>query len=191
MNFTDKASSTSRTSSAFPAPCVSSFSRSPQALFGKRCLGRLDGTFKVGAETRLQRLLTRTLCERPQDFFDRLANREAEHFEGDVLELLSSIIAGQRGEHRVSALSASYLLTAKRLIAECRLLSNPQASGLDISEVAYRHGYSSQAHFARSSKARYGRTLSEVRGEGCNPGSGLPGCNPSLWPSARSLLVWE
>lgn len=47
-----------------------------------------------------------------------------------------------------------------------RLLSSPQASGLDISEVAYRHGYSSQAHFARSFKARYGRTPSEVRGEG-------------------------
>lgn len=42
----------------------------------------------------------------------------AEHFEGDVLELLSSIIAGQTGEHLVSALSASYLLTAKRLITE-------------------------------------------------------------------------
>lgn len=168
----------------------------PQELFGERCLSRLDDPLKVGAETRLQRLLTRTLCERTQGFFDRPANREAEHFEGDVLELLSSIIAGQAGEHRVSALSASYLLTAKRLLAEqlgdpalsCervaqeggspsryiterrlelahRLLSSPQASGLDISEVAYRHVYASQAHFARSFKARYGRTPSEVRGE--------------------------
>lgn len=58
------------------------------------------------------------LCERTQGLFGCSAKREAEHFEGDVLELLSSIIAGQTGEHRVSALSASYLLTAKRLIAE-------------------------------------------------------------------------
>lgn len=182
----------------------------PQDLFGERCLGRLDGPLKVGAETRLQRLLTRTLCERTQGFFQRPANREAEHFEDDALELLSSIIAGSTGEHRVSAQGASYLLAAKRLIAEqlgdpalsCervaqgigisvrhltrlfaqeggspsryiaerrlelahRLLSSPQANGLDISEVAYRHGYSSQAHFARSFKARYGRTPSEVRG---------------------------
>lgn len=66
-----------------------------------------------------------------------------------MLELLSSIIAGQTCEHRVSPLSASYLLTAKRLIAERRLerghrlFSSPQACGLDISEMAYRHGYSS------------------------------------------------
>nr|WP_301308392.1 helix-turn-helix domain-containing protein [Pseudomonas otitidis] len=154
-------------------------------MFGKRCLGRLDGTFKVGAETRLQRLLTRTLCERTQGFFDRPANREAEHFEGDVLELLSSIIARQTGEHRVSALSASYLLTAKRLIAEqlgdptlscereaqgigisvrhLELAHRLLSSGLDISELAYRHGYSGHAHFARSFKARHGRTPSEVR----------------------------
>lgn len=165
-----------------------------------------------GAESCLQRLLTCTPCERTQGFLDRPANCGAEHFKGDALELLSSTIVGQTGEHHVSALSASYLLTAKRLIAEqlgdtalsceCvaqgigisvrhltrvfaqeggspsryiaerrlelahRLLSSPQANGLDISEVAYRHGYSSQAYFARSFKARYGRTPSEVRGEG-------------------------
>ncbi|OEC42278.1 hypothetical protein A7D27_11925 [Pseudomonas sp. 1D4] len=112
----------------------------PQELFGERCLGLLDGPLKVGAETRLQRLLTRTLCERTQGFFDRPAKREAEHFEGGVLELLSSIIAGQTGEHRVSALSTSYLLTAKRLIAE--QLGDPALSCEHVSysiDISVRH----------------------------------------------------
>lgn len=181
----------------------------PQALFGERCLERLDGPLKIGAETRLQRLLLRTLCERTEAFFEHPANREVGHFEDDALELLSGIISGQVGERCISAHSVSYLLAAKRMIAEhlgtpelnCervalavgisvrhltrlfalegsspgryivekrleqahRLLCSPQAGGLDISEVAYRHGFSSQAHFARSFKARYGCTPSEAR----------------------------
>ncbi|MDH4567112.1 helix-turn-helix domain-containing protein [Pseudomonas sp. BN414] len=181
----------------------------PQDLFQARCLERLDAPLKIGAETRLQRLLIRTLCDRSQGFFERPANQDAGGFEDDSFELLANIISGQTGERRVSAHSASYLLVAKRVIAEqlgdpglsCewvaaavgisvrhlarlfalegsspgryigdkrmelahRLLSSPQASGLDISEVAYRHGFSSQAHFARSFKARYGCTPSEAR----------------------------
>ena len=181
----------------------------PRALFSERCLGRLDGPLKVGAETRLQRLLISTLTERTQDFFARPLNVEVGPFQESTFELLASIIAGQIGEQRISAHGASYLLAAKRMIAEylgdpelnCegvalavgisvrhlarlfalegdsmgryisdrrleqahRLLNSPQASGLDISEVAYRHGFTSQAHFARSFKARYGCTPSEAR----------------------------
>ncbi len=181
----------------------------PQELFGERCLGRLDGPLKISAETRLQRLLIRTLAERTQDFFERPLNGEAGMFQDNAFELLASIIAGQTGEQRISAHGASYLLAAKRMIAEqlsdpdlnCervaqavgisvrhlarlfaleggamsryirdmrleqahRLLSSPQANGLDISEVAYRYGFASQAHFARRFKARYGCTPSEVR----------------------------
>ncbi|MFC5698438.1 helix-turn-helix domain-containing protein [Pseudomonas sp. GCM10022186] len=181
----------------------------PQELFVERCLGRLDGALKVGAETRLQRLLIRTLADRTQDFFERPHYGEAGQFQESTFELLAGIIAGQAGEHRISAHGASYLLAAKRMIAEhlgdpeldCervaqavgisvrhlarlftleggsvsryirdrrleqahRMLSSPHAGGLDISEVAYRHGYSSQAHFARSFKARYGCTPSDAR----------------------------
>lgn len=181
----------------------------PQDLFGKRCLGRLDGPLKVGAETRLQRLLIRTLAERTGAFFERPLNGEAGRFQDSTFELLASIIAGQSGGQRISAHGTSYLLAAKRMIAEqlgdpeltCervavavgisvrhlarlfalegasmrryisdmrleqahRLLSSPQANGLDISEVAYRHGFASQAHFARSFKVRFGCTPSEAR----------------------------
>ncbi|MFZ6049585.1 AraC family transcriptional regulator [Pseudomonas sp. CR3202] len=191
----------------------------PQELFGERCLRRLDGPLKVGVETRLQRLLIRTLADRTWEFFERPLNDEAGHFQDGAIELLASIIAGQAGERRVSAHGASYLLAAKRMIAEqlgdpdldCesvaqavgisvrhlarlftleggsvsryirdkrlgqarRMLSSPQAVGLDISEVAYRHGYSSQAHFARSFKARYGCTPSEARKA---PSCGQPEC---------------
>jgi len=51
----------------------------------------------------------------------------------------------------------------KRLQQAHRLLSSEQVRGLDVCEVAYRHGFTSQAHFARAFKARYGQTPSEVR----------------------------
>ena len=60
--------------------------------------------------------------------------------------------------------SLSRYIDERRLELAHRPLSSAQPSGLDISEVVYRHGYSSQTHFARSVKARYGRTSSEVRG---------------------------
>ncbi|GAB7528614.1 AraC family transcriptional regulator [Pseudomonas sp. 3A(2025)] len=50
-----------------------------------------------------------------------------------------------------------------RLQRAFQLLNRGQDKGLDIAEVAYRHGFSSQAHFARAFKAHYGRTPSEVR----------------------------
>ncbi|MHC5351925.1 helix-turn-helix domain-containing protein [Metapseudomonas furukawaii] len=183
----------------------------PQELFAHRYLKRLDAPLKVGAETRLQRLLIRTLSERTQGFFGRPAREDAVSFEGDALELLGSIIVGPGPARSMRTLGASHLLAAKRLIAEqledpglnCErvaatlgisprhlsrlfaqaggspsryigdkrlerahnLLRSPLARGLDISEVAYRHGFSSQAHFARCFKARYGCTPSEARHE--------------------------
>ena len=54
-------------------------------------------------------------------------------------------------------------LQDKRLERARLLLTSPQGRRLDIAEVAYRHGFSSQAHFARVFKARYGMTASEAR----------------------------
>lgn len=51
----------------------------------------------------------------------------------------------------------------KRLQLAHALLSSQQVRGLDVGEVAYRHGFTSQAHFSRAFKARYGQTPSEVR----------------------------
>jgi AraC-like DNA-binding protein len=51
----------------------------------------------------------------------------------------------------------------KRLQGAFRLLSQADSRGLDIAEVAYRQGFTSQAHFARAFKAHYGRTPSDVR----------------------------
>ncbi|MNC46796.1 Transcriptional activator FeaR [compost metagenome] len=51
----------------------------------------------------------------------------------------------------------------KRLQRAFLLLSKGEDRGLDIAEIAYRHGFTSQAHFARAFKAHYGRTPSEVR----------------------------
>ncbi|MNG19526.1 Transcriptional activator FeaR [compost metagenome] len=51
----------------------------------------------------------------------------------------------------------------KRLQRAFRLLNSEQVRGLDICEVAYRQGFTSQAHFARAFKARYGQTPCEVR----------------------------
>ncbi|MBF2937786.1 helix-turn-helix domain-containing protein, partial [Pseudomonas aeruginosa] len=52
----------------------------------------------------------------------------------------------------------------RRLERARQLLASPQGRRLDVAEVAYRHGFSSQAHFARAFKARYGMTPSEARG---------------------------
>src|SRR5689334_19572824 len=51
----------------------------------------------------------------------------------------------------------------KRLQRAFRLLNSEEVRGLDISEIAYGQGFTSQAHFARAFKARYGQTPSEVR----------------------------
>ena len=55
-------------------------------------------------------------------------------------------------------------LQERRLERARQLLASPQGRRLDVAEVAYRHGFSSQAHFARAFKARYGMTPSEARG---------------------------
>ncbi|WP_231330004.1 helix-turn-helix domain-containing protein [Actinomadura graeca] len=59
--------------------------------------------------------------------------------------------------------------TPARHILERRLqrahddLSAPGASGTTIADIAYRWGFSSQAHFARHFRARFGRTPTEAR----------------------------
>ena len=75
--------------------------------------------------------------------------------------------------------------TPSRHILERRLqrahadLTAPGASGTTIADVAYRWGFSSQSHFARHFRARFGRTASEARADGLSgPGSradGSPG----------------
>jgi len=181
----------------------------PQEVFASRCLSHFENALKVSAHTGVQRLLLRTLGERTRGFFAQPLSQDAEGYQDDTFELLGNIIAGQVGQRRINALSASYLLAAKLCISEqladptlnCerialqtgvstrhlarlfaledtqprrfilekrlqqahRLLSSEQVRGLDVCEVAYRHGFTSQAHFARAFKARYGQTPSEVR----------------------------
>jgi AraC-like DNA-binding protein len=181
----------------------------PQDDFAERCLRDLKGPLKIGAETAVQRLLVRSLGERTQGFFDAPREDGAGRFQEEAYNLLASIISDHTGEHRASALSASYLLAAKQHIQEhlddpsltCeqvaaaagissrhlarlfaqeggapgrylqekrlerarQLLASPRGSRLDIAEIAYRHGFSSQAHFARAFKARFGMTPSEAR----------------------------
>ncbi|MCO7573458.1 AraC family transcriptional regulator [Pseudomonas chlororaphis] len=57
----------------------------------------------------------------------------------------------------------SRFILEKRLHLARQLLGSRQGAGLDISEIAYRHGFASQAHFARAFKARYQLTPSEAR----------------------------
>ena len=181
----------------------------PQDVFASRCLRRFDHAVKISAHTGTQRLLLRTLNERTGGFFEQPLSQGADSYQEDALELLGTIIAGQMGNRRINALSASYLLAAKQCILEqlsdpalsCervalqtgvstrhlarlfaledtqphrfilekrlqgafRLLSQTDSRGLDIAEVAYRQGFTSQAHFARAFKAHYGRTPSDVR----------------------------
>ncbi|OLF53627.1 helix-turn-helix transcriptional regulator [Pseudomonas chlororaphis] len=181
----------------------------PQALFAERCLQRFDRPLKVGGHSGVQRLLLRTLGERTDEFFQQPLSQDVPEYQNQALELLGSLIAGQTGERRINALSASYLLAAKHCISEqladpelsCErvaaqtgisprhltrlfalegtqpsrfilekrlqqahdLLSSPRGLGLDIGEIAYRHGFTSQAHFARAFKAHYGQTPSEAR----------------------------
>ena len=181
----------------------------PQDVFASRCLRRFDHAVKISAHTGTQRLLLRTLSERTGGFFERPLSQGADNYQEDALELLGTIIAGQMGNRRINALSASYLLVAKQCILEqladpalsCervalqtgvstrhlarlfaledtqphrfilkkrlqgafRLLSQADSRGLDIAEVAYLQGFTSQAHFAKAFKAHYGRTASEVR----------------------------
>lgn len=182
----------------------------PQEDFAERCLRDFEGPLKIGAETSGQRLLVRALSERTQSFFDSPVDDSAGRVQEETYDLLASIISEHAGEHRASALSASYLLAAKQYIQDhlddpllsCDrvaaaagvssrhltrlfalegsapgrylqdkrlerarlLLTSPQGRRLDIAEVAYRHGFSSQAQFARAFKARYGMTASEARG---------------------------
>ncbi|WP_437883680.1 helix-turn-helix domain-containing protein [Pseudomonas sp. LRF_L74] len=62
--------------------------------------------------------------------------------------------------------SLNRYIQALRLEHARQLLGSPAGRRLDIAEVAYRHGFSSQSHFARAFKARYGMTASEARQAG-------------------------
>ena len=181
----------------------------PQDVFAARCLRRFDHAIKISANTGTQRLLVRTLSERTGGFFKQPLSQGADSYQEDALELLGTLVAGQMGNRRINALSASYLLAAKQCILEqladptlsCErvalqtgvstrhlarlfaledtqphrfilekrlqraflLLDRGEDRGLDIAEIAYSHGFTSQAHFARAFKAHYGRTPSEVR----------------------------
>lgn len=181
----------------------------PQDDFAEHCLRDFKGPLKIGGETSVQRLLVRALGERTQGFFEAPREDGAGRFQEETYNLLASIISDHTGEHRASALSASYLLAAKQHIQEhlddpslsCeqvaaaagissrhlarlfaqeggapsrylqekrlerarQLLASPQGGRLDIAEIAYRHGFSSQAHFARAFKGRFGMTPSEAR----------------------------
>lgn len=60
----------------------------------------------------------------------------------------------------------SRFILEKRLQQARQLLCSSQGVGLDISEIAYRHGFASQAHFARAFKSRFQQTPSEARALG-------------------------
>lgn len=57
----------------------------------------------------------------------------------------------------------SRYLLEKRLERARQLLASPLGDRLGIAEIAYRTGFSSQAHFARAFKGRFGLTPSEAR----------------------------
>lgn len=57
----------------------------------------------------------------------------------------------------------SRYLLEKRLERARQLLGSVQGARLGIAEIAYRTGFSSQAHFARAFKGRFGLTPSEAR----------------------------
>ncbi|VVP91218.1 hypothetical protein PS925_01407 [Pseudomonas fluorescens] len=181
----------------------------PQEVFASHCLSRFESSLKISSHTGIQRLLLRTLGERTRGFFEQPLSQDAGNYQDDALELLGNIIAGQVGQRRINALSASYLLAAKQCIMEqladptlsCeriaaqtgvstrhlarlfalednqphrfimekrlqrafRLLSSEEGRGLDISEIAYSQGFTSQAHFARAFKTRFGQTPTDVR----------------------------
>ncbi len=66
----------------------------------------------------MQRLLVRTLGERTRDFLDSPHGEDAERYQEEAYDLLASIISDHAGEHRASALGASYLLAAKQYIQQ-------------------------------------------------------------------------
>ncbi len=160
----------------------------PQDDFAERCLRDFKGPLKIGAESPVQRLLVRTLGERTRDFLDSPHGEDAERYQEEAYDLLAAkqYIQQHLDEpalscERVAAatgVSSRHLarlfaqegsspgryLQERRLERARQLLASPQGRRLDVAEVAYRHGFSSQAHFARAFKARYGMTPSEARG---------------------------
>ncbi len=60
-------------------------------------------------------------------------------------------------------LSLGQFIQKKRLERARQLLMSPRGQRLDVSEIAYSHGFSSQSHFARTFKKRYGITPSDTR----------------------------
>ncbi|EJN8992334.1 helix-turn-helix transcriptional regulator, partial [Pseudomonas aeruginosa] len=115
----------------------------PQDDFAERCLRDFKGPLKIGAESPVQRLLVRTLGERTRDFLDSPHGEDAERYQEEAYDLLASIISDHAGEHRASALGASYLLAAKQYIQQH--LDEP---ALSCERVAAATGVSSR-HLAR------------------------------------------
>lgn len=89
-------------------------------------------------------------------------------------------------------------ITPDRYIWDARLsrcgevLADPVWAGCSISEVAYRHGFASSAHFSRAFRTRFGVSPSEARRAALTEfrheqASVRPGSNPSSRPGLASL----
>ncbi|MDO0916634.1 helix-turn-helix domain-containing protein [Streptomyces sp. DT2A-34] len=63
-------------------------------------------------------------------------------------------------------------IVERRLVAAHRELTVPGGRQTTIADLAYRWGFSSQAHFARLFRARFGMTPSEARAEATRSASG-------------------
>lgn len=64
---------------------------------------------------------------------------------------------------RMEGLSVDAWIWDRRLTAAHRLLSDPACGALAIATVAYRCGFTSQAHFARRFRQRFGQSPTETR----------------------------
>lgn len=85
----------------------------------------------------------------------------------------------------------SRFILEQRLLQARELLAGRRGAGLDVSEIAYRHGFTSQAHFARAFKARFGITPSQAR-EACvagPSGSDQPGIPSRSRATASAIRI--
>jgi AraC-like DNA-binding protein len=62
-------------------------------------------------------------------------------------------------------------IVERRLVAAHQEITVPGARQTTIADLAYRWGLSSQAHFARLFRARFGMTPSEARAEATRSGA--------------------
>lgn len=59
--------------------------------------------------------------------------------------------------------TVSEYIQTRRIQEAAKVLADPARAGVTIGEVAVTHGFKSQAHFARTFRARYGLTPREFR----------------------------